>query len=67
MTIVLVAISIGTNIATAIWLLPPKSSSSNNPELKPSEPLETSTPKVSPSPKTTPLTSPKPSPSSWKK
>lgn len=63
-TIVLVAISIGTNIATAIWLLPPKSSSSNNPELKPSEPLETSTPKVSPSPKTTPLTSPKPSPSS---
>ena len=64
MTIVLVAISIGTNIATAIWLLPPKSSSSNNPELKPSKPLETSTPKVSPSPKTTPLTSPKPSPSS---
>ena len=63
-TIVLVAISIGTNIATAIWLLPPKSSSSNNPELKPSKPLETSTPKVSPSPKTTPLTSPKPSPSS---
>ncbi|NET43467.1 PP2C family serine/threonine-protein phosphatase [Okeania sp. SIO2B3] len=60
-TMVLVTISMCTNIATAIWLLPPKSSSSNNPEPKPST---TSTPKVLPSPKTTPLTSPNPLPSS---
>lgn len=59
-TIFLVNISMLTNIATAIWLLPPKSSSSNNPELKPST---TSTPKLSPSPQITPSTNPKPSPS----
>ncbi|NEQ41409.1 MAG: hypothetical protein F6K40_36535 [Okeania sp. SIO3I5] len=57
---VLVTISMLTNIATAIWLLP-KSFSDNNPETKPSE---TSTPKVSPSPKTTPSNSLKPLPSS---
>lgn len=50
-TIILVNISMLTNIATAIWLLPPKNSSSNNPEPKPSKPSETSTPKVLPSPK----------------
>ena len=55
-TIILVTISIGTNIGTIIWLLP-KNSSSNNPEPKPSK---TSIPKVSPNSKTIPSINPQP-------